>query len=99
MSYPKQYFPPQSTVSVVKQLIDSGATLIYDSSDRNTTTQSATTNSLYKFSSIDFNHRVEQLKETNLTLNGRQMASNVDEDDYATISPQIRQVKTKKFVF
>ena len=31
VSYPKHYYPPPSTTSVVKQLIGSGATLVYDS--------------------------------------------------------------------
>ena len=88
ISFRKQYFPPPSTLSVVKQLIDSGATLIYDSSARKADPPATSA-----FPIVTLNERMESLKGSETMLTGRQISSNLDEDDYATITPQIRPVR------
>ncbi len=77
VSYPKHYYPPPSTTSVVKQLIGSGATLIYDS-------RSQINMSKHKPSIIKHQRSIEQtredLKNTHSLLTGRQLSA-----DYAEI--------------
>jgi hypothetical protein len=92
VSYPKHYYPPPSTTSVVKQLIGSGATLVYDSK---TQKGSMKTKPLIK-NQRSIEQTREDLKNTNSVLTGRQL---LPDHSKIKVSFNDTRKRKKKFFF
>lgn len=93
VSYPKQFFPPPSTTSIVKQLIGDGATLVYDSSlERKASTGNSSSSLSLNAPPLTIAQRGEQLKNISPGLNGRPSRAESSESGYSTINPLTRTV-------
>ncbi len=82
VSYPKHFYPPPSTTSVVKQLIGGGATLVYDSI---TQPNSIKTNSSITKHQRTIDDRTRILNNSKSILTGRRLPSDASSDTYASI--------------
>ena len=86
LSYPRNFYPPPSTASLVQQLIGNGVTLAYDSSTEPRTTRKKTTtapsSSALPQSHVD--KRAPPLTNANSTVRDRPLPSNAASHDYET---------------
>ncbi|CAF1010280.1 unnamed protein product [Adineta steineri] len=82
VSYPKHFYPPPSTTSVVKQLIGGGATLVYDSLAQQ---RRSKINSPIVKHQRSIEDRTKDLQNTNSPLTGGYRSTDNSSDTYAKI--------------
>ncbi|CAF1258306.1 unnamed protein product [Rotaria magnacalcarata] len=96
ISYPKYFYPPPSTTSVIKQLIGGSATLVYDS---RTESRSSNTSSPDRKQQKGVHQIADHLSSTNSNLLGRQRKPKSPDSAYETLKnkrdKQSKLVKSK----
>lgn len=90
VSYRKQFYRPKTTMHMVKELLENRDNLVYDSSHERA--GSTNQSSLVRSSSSIAQRAAGLTGDNEKVLTGRQLSTQTDDDDYATITPMLKQV-------